>query len=143
MNSLVIENLQALPNRVEQLIEILEPLHNVWAFEAPMGAGKTTIIREICQLKKVVDVVTSPTFSIINEYSTEMGQTLYHFDFYRLNSVNEALAIGVPDYFDSSNLCLIEWPSVITPILPQNYLQINIIVNDDESRLIRWAIVKE
>ena len=142
MNSLLIENLKVLPERIEQLIKLLKPLHHVWAFEAPMGAGKTTMIREICQQKKVVDVVTSPTFSIINEYSTESGEIVYHFDFYRLNSVNEALSIGVPDYFDSQNLCLIEWPSVISPILPPDYLQITIQVNDDDSRLVSWTIVK-
>ena len=142
MNSLLIENLGLLPQRIEQLIQFLEPLHHVWAFDAPMGAGKTTIIREICRQKKVVDVVTSPTFSIINEYSTETGEVLYHFDFYRLNSVNEALSIGVPDYFDSANLCLIEWPSVISPLLPPNYLQITITVNNDDSRLISWTIVQ-
>ena len=141
MQSIKIENLEALPLRIEQLIKTLTPLHNVWAFDAPMGAGKTTIIREICHQLEVTDTVTSPTFSIINEYATKKGTTIFHFDFYRLNSVNEALSIGVPEYFDTDNLCLIEWPTVVEPILPLNFLRIRIDVADDNSRLVSWEIV--
>jgi tRNA threonylcarbamoyladenosine biosynthesis protein TsaE len=113
----------------------------VWAFDAPMGAGKTTIIKEICRQKNVGDTVTSPTFSIINEYGTGTGETIYHFDFYRLNNVNEALSIGVPDYFDSGNLCLIEWPMVVAPLLPEKYLRITINILGEDSREIEWEEV--
>jgi tRNA threonylcarbamoyladenosine biosynthesis protein TsaE len=141
MTRIVIESLEVLPRRVKQLIAELTPLHNVWAFDAPMGAGKTTIIREICKQKKVLDTVTSPTFSIINEYNTLDDNTIYHFDFYRLNSVNEALSIGVSDYFETGNLCLIEWPTVVTPILPDNYVRITIDILDEHSRSVSWEMV--
>jgi tRNA threonylcarbamoyladenosine biosynthesis protein TsaE len=142
MSRIVIESLEVLPRRVEQLIAELTPLNNVWAFDAPMGAGKTTIIREICKQKKVLDTVTSPTFSIINEYNTLDDNTIYHFDFYRLNSVNEALSIGVSDYFETGNLCLIEWPTVVTPILPDNYVRITIDILDEHSRTMSWEMAK-
>ncbi len=141
MSKIIVENLDLLPQRVAQLIAELTPLHCVWAFDAPMGAGKTTIIKEICRQKSVRDTVTSPTFSIINEYGTDSGETIYHFDFYRLNNVNEAFSIGVPDYFDSGNLCLIEWPMVVAPLLPEKYLRITINILSEDSREIEWEEV--
>ncbi len=132
MSEIIIENLKVLPVRVEQLINELKPHSNIWAFDAPMGAGKTTIIREICAQLQVTDNVTSPTFSIINEYKTKEGRYIYHFDFYRLNKLEEAITIGVQEYFESENLCLIEWPDIILPILPESYnlIKINALIND-------------
>ena len=132
MSEIIIENLKVLPVLVEQLINELKPHSNIWAFDAPMGAGKTTIIREICAQLQVTDNVTSPTFSIINEYKTKEGRYIYHFDFYRLNKLEEAITIGVQEYFESENLCLIEWPDIILPILPERYnlIKINALIND-------------
>jgi len=98
--------------------------YKIWLFEGEMGAGKTTLIKELCRVLKVTDVVTSPTFSLVNEYFTEQGETIYHFDFYRITKEEEALNIGVEEYLYSGNLCLIEWPSRIPSLIPAKHLKI-------------------
>ncbi len=122
-----------IPNYVEdELEEIARKLVSnfsrlkVWCFDADMGAGKTTLIKHICKHLGVEEGMSSPTFSIVNEYRTNGGDEIYHFDFYRLKGLGEAMDIGIEDYFFSSNLCLIEWPTVIEPLLPDEYLQISI-----------------
>ena len=130
-----------IPNYIEtelqeiarKLISNFQPL-NVWCFYAEMGSGKTTLIKKICEEKGVADDMSSPTFSIVNEYETESGETIYHFDCYRLESVEEALNIGMEEYLDSGNLCLIEWPEIIEPLLPDQYLEINIKLVGDNAR---------
>lgn len=139
--SIIIENLDQLPEKVKKLIDVLRPTNNIWAFDAPMGAGKTTIIREICSQLGVTDTVTSPTFSIINEYASTLERSIYHFDFYRINNINEAFSIGIPDYFDSGYLCLIEWPMIVEPLLPQQYIKIRIDVEQNHSRIIKWEFI--
>jgi tRNA threonylcarbamoyladenosine biosynthesis protein TsaE len=89
----------------------------LWLFEGAMGAGKTTLIRAVCELLGVRDAVQSPTFSIVNEYVTSQ-KTIYHFDCYRLKDEVEALDIGLEEYLDSGNLCMIEWPNKIAGLLP-------------------------
>lgn len=106
----------------------------VWCFDAEMGAGKTTLIKRICKQLGVMDDMTSPTFSIVNEYQTTSGNDVYHFDFYRLNNLDEAYDIGVEDYLFSGNPCLLEWPEIIEPLLPDEYLKINIKLVDDYTR---------
>src|SRR5688572_16993670 len=88
-------------------------------FEGPMGAGKTTLIKEFCRQMGVQENVSSPTFALVNEYETEIGKLIYHFDFYRISDEREALNIGALEYFDSGNICLIEWPSLIPNLLPE------------------------
>ncbi|TPE40022.1 tRNA (adenosine(37)-N6)-threonylcarbamoyltransferase complex ATPase subunit type 1 TsaE [Pontibacter mangrovi] len=95
-------------------------------FEGPMGAGKTTLIKELCRQLGVLENVSSPTFALVNEYEGEKGKLIYHFDFYRINHEREALDIGAPEYFESGNLCLIEWPSMIPSLLPERYLLVEI-----------------
>ncbi|WP_421762770.1 tRNA (adenosine(37)-N6)-threonylcarbamoyltransferase complex ATPase subunit type 1 TsaE [Ekhidna sp.] len=106
----------------------------VWCFDAEMGAGKTTLTKQICRELGVGDEMSSPTFSIVNEYQTESGQEIYHFDFYRLKDMEEAMDIGVEDYLFSGNLCLLEWPAIIEPLLPDEYLQISIKLVGDNTR---------
>ncbi len=139
MNSIEISSVDKIPEVVDYLIENVLPQRKVWAFDAPMGGGKTTIIREICRQLKTIDTVTSPTFSIINEYRTTSGETIFHFDFYRLNNISEAFSIGIPDYFDSGSLCLIEWPKIVESLLPQEYGVISIQILDAERRLVSWT----
>ena len=91
-----------------------------------MGAGKTTLSKALGKALKVVDEVQSPTFSIVNEYMTDTGETVYHFDFYRLESEEEAEAIGVEEYFYSGNYCLLEWPQKVASLLPEEFLRIDI-----------------
>lgn len=113
--------------------------HTIIAFYAPMGAGKTTFTTALChRLGVSEDAVSSPTFSIVNEYRTSGGDSIYHFDFYRITRVEEAFDIGLYDYLDSGSLCLIEWPENIEQILPEETLKVTITVLPDESRVISW-----
>jgi tRNA threonylcarbamoyladenosine biosynthesis protein TsaE len=102
-----------------------------------MGAGKTTLSKALCSSLKVIDIVQSPTFSLVNEYETESGKTVYHFDFYRITKAEEALNIGIEEYFYSGNQCLIEWPENISELIPDEYLKIEIEVEQNESRTIK------
>lgn len=99
-------------------------------FYGEMGAGKTTLISEICRQFGVSDSVTSPTFAIVNEYLTGSRKTIYHFDFYRLKSVGEAFDMGAEEYFDSGNICFIEWPENVSAILPEHYVRVEICLHD-------------
>ena len=109
------------------------------AFYAPMGAGKTTFTTAICrELGVRGDAVSSPTFAIVNEYRTARGESVYHFDFYRITREAEALDIGLYDYLDSGALCLMEWPGNIAPLLPEETLEVSIEVADDGSRILSW-----
>ena len=95
-------------------------------FEGPMGAGKTTLIKELCRQLGVQENVSSPTFALVNEYEAANGKLIYHFDFYRINEEREALDIGALEYFDSGKMCLIEWPSLIPNLLPEHYLLVQL-----------------
>lgn len=113
--------------------------NRIIAFYAPMGAGKTTFTTAVCRRLGVRDdAVSSPTFAIVNEYRTSSGEPLYHFDFYRITKIAEALDIGFYDYIDSGFLCIIEWPENIEEILPEETLRVSIAVNPDESRTLSW-----
>lgn len=113
--------------------------HSLIAFYAPMGAGKTTFTTAICrQLGISGDAVSSPTFAIVNEYRTEAGESVFHFDFYRLAKSAEALDIGLYDYLDSGCLCLMEWPENVDELLPDDTLRVSIQVADDGARTVSW-----
>ena len=104
-----------------------------------MGAGKTTFITALCKALGVKDVVNSPTFTIVNEYRTSTGRSVYHFDFYRLNKISEAQDIGFEEYlYETDGLCVIEWPEVVEELLPDETLRIHITVNPDESRTLSF-----
>ncbi len=102
--------------------------YKIWIFDGEMGAGKTTLIKSICKNLGVIDEVSSPTFSIVNEYKMVDGKTVYHFDFYRIKSIEEVYDMGVEDYFSSGNICLIEWPEKIREIL-ENEIALQIFIN--------------
>jgi tRNA threonylcarbamoyladenosine biosynthesis protein TsaE len=109
------------------------------AFYAPMGAGKTTFTTAVCKVLGVQeDAVSSPTFAIVNEYRTADGNPLFHFDFYRIERLEEALDIGLYDYLDSGCLCLMEWPENIEDLLPEETLKVTMNVNPDGSRTLSW-----
>ncbi len=109
---------------------------SIWIFEGEMAAGKTTLIKQLCANLEVTDKVTSPTFSLVNEYKTTDGDTIYHFDFYRIKHETEALDIGADEYFYSGNLCFIEWPSKIPSLLPKKRAEIVIEVLDLNKRKV-------
>ena len=114
--------------------------HNLIAFYAPMGAGKTTFTTAIChELGVRDDAVSSPTCAIVNEYRAANGESVFHFDFYRIEKESEALDIGLYDYLDSGCLCLMEWPENIEGLLPEETLKVTISVMEDGSRLLRWS----
>ena len=99
-----------------------------------MGAGKTTFIAAVCKALGIEEPVNSPTFAIVNEYVADNGETVYHFDCYRLNTLRDALNIGIEEYFASDNICFIEWAENIEELLPVDTVRVNIVVEDDGSR---------
>ena len=106
----------------------------VFAFYGQMGAGKTTFIAAVCKVLGIEEPVNSPTFAIVNEYVADNGETVYHFDCYRLNTLRDALNIGIEEYFASGNICFIEWAENIEELLPVDTVRVNIVVEDDGSR---------
>ena len=114
---------------------------SVWLFAGAMGAGKTTLIKAICRVLGVVSIVQSPTFSLVNEYTTHEGHSVYHFDCYRLRNEAEALDIGIEEYLDSGDYCFIEWPERIQSLWPASYCQVNISAESDGSRRVESKIV--
>ena len=108
----------------------------VFAFYGKMGAGKTTFIKALCEVLGVEDVITSPTFAIINEYTDGEENPIYHFDFYRIKKLEEVYDMGYEDYFYSGDLCLLEWPELIEEILPDNVIKVTIAEQADGTRKI-------
>lgn len=123
-------SLPDLPSAAKKICEALKG-KTIVAFYGEMGAGKTTLIKEICKELGSSDNVTSPTFSLMNEYRTLSGKKIYHFDFYRIKSLAEVYDMGYEDFFFSGNLCFIEWPEKIKQLLPENCLTINITVENN------------
>ena len=126
-----------LPKVAEQVLNSLGD-KKVVVFRGDLGAGKTTLIKNICNLLQLKDEISSPTFSIVNEYLGFDGDIVYHFDFYRLKEEEEALDLGCDDYFYSGNLCLIEWPERVENLLPENRVEVEIeIVGEGRSFTIK------
>jgi tRNA threonylcarbamoyladenosine biosynthesis protein TsaE len=112
--------------------------HKVFAFHGSMGAGKTTFTKAICEELGVEDVITSPTFAIINEYSGRDG-TIFHFDFYRIKKLEEVYDMGYEDYFYSGALCFIEWPELVEDVLPDDAVKVTITENSDGTRTVSFG----
>ncbi|WP_246012773.1 tRNA (adenosine(37)-N6)-threonylcarbamoyltransferase complex ATPase subunit type 1 TsaE [Albibacterium bauzanense] len=134
MKEIILNQLNQLPQVATQLLELAGE-KKVFLFEAPMGAGKTTIIKALCKELGVEDPITSPTFSIVNEYIGKDGP-IYHFDFYRLKDEQEAYDLGYEEYFYSGNYCFVEWPQKINSLLPDDAFLIQIEVVD-QTRLLK------
>ncbi len=124
-NRFIAASTSDLPDLGKKLLEKF-PESRVFAFYAPMGVGKTTFIRALCYGLGSTDNVSSPTFAIINEYQTESGNSIFHFDFYRIKKVWEAMDIGSEEYFYSGNYCFIEWPELIEELLPEDAVKVTI-----------------
>lgn len=135
-------------NGVEELSKVSDLLmswrdkSNIIAFYGNMGAGKTTLVKNLCSRLGVQDEVNSPTFALVNEYQTEDFDSVFHFDFYRIKSLEEVFDIGYEDYFYGGSLCLLEWPELIDPIMPEHFIKVEIKLGDtDDSRVIRCSVV--
>lgn len=127
--------LQDLPSIAKEIIATVS--NKTLLFYGEMGVGKTTLIKEICLQLGVLDNISSPTFSLVNEYQTAKNESIYHFDFYRITDETEALDIGIDDYFYNGNWCLIEWPQNIKNLLPLDAVEIHLSLNDDDKRIIQ------
>jgi tRNA threonylcarbamoyladenosine biosynthesis protein TsaE len=112
------------------------PAGKIIAFYGAMGAGKTTIIKSICTILGATDTVTSPTFTLVNEYKTATGKSIYHIDFYRIKKAEEIFDFGIEEYFDSGSWCFIEWPELINDFLPPETINVRITVGENEERIL-------
>ena len=130
-----INDLEHIREAARQFIDAMGD-QQVYAFYGHMGAGKTTFIKAICEELGVDDVVTSPTFAIVNEYTAADSTPIYHFDFYRIKKLEEVYDLGYEDYFYSGSFCFIEWPELIEELLPEDAVKVNITEQEDGSRLI-------
>ena len=134
--TITINNISELPSAASQLLDSLNG-EKVIAFYGEMGSGKTTFIKTICESLGVNDSISSPTFSIVNEYLSDKGEKIYHFDFYRIKSESEAYDMGYEDYFFSKAYCFIEWPDKIAELLPPTYKKVTITLQG-EQRVINF-----
>lgn len=142
--TILVPTLADLPAAATQLhTAIAEAGCQVVALEGEMGAGKTTLIRALAQNLGVRDDVSSPTFALVNEYRDGRNKPVYHFDFYRIDSVDEAIRIGAAEYLDSGYLCLVEWPARVAELLPEPRLEVRLQVQEDESRIIEIKMINE
>jgi tRNA threonylcarbamoyladenosine biosynthesis protein TsaE len=110
--------------------------NKIFAFYGTMGSGKTTIIKAICQVLGAVDIVSSPTFTLVNEYRTYKGDTIYHIDFYRIKKQEEVFDFGIEEYLSGDSYCFMEWPELIEEILPPGTVSVRITVDDDDQRTL-------
>lgn len=128
----------SLKNLSEIATEVIASAENkILLFYGEMGVGKTTLIKEICKQLEVLDTISSPTFSLVNEYRSEKNIKVYHFDFYRINDEEEALDMGIEEYFDNNAWCLIEWPENIKNLLPLDAVEIHLNLLEDNQRNIQ------
>ena len=132
---IIINNLENIREAARAFIDAIGD-HKVFAFYGSRGAGKTTFVKAICEELGVEDVIPSPTFAIINEYSSREG-VIYHFDFYRIKKLEEVYDMGYEDYFYSGALCFIEWPELIEEVLPEDAVKVSIRENADGSRTVQ------
>lgn len=136
---LKVSGLDELPKAAAQILK-QAGRHRIFLLYGEMGAGKTTLIKSLCNLLEVEDTVSSPTFSIVNEYSGNKG-TVYHFDFYRIKTESEALDLGYEDYFYSGNYCFIEWPEKIPNLLPDDFVELKLLQTSENERVIKVKVL--
>ncbi|MBE6336298.1 MAG: tRNA (adenosine(37)-N6)-threonylcarbamoyltransferase complex ATPase subunit type 1 TsaE [Lentimicrobiaceae bacterium] len=135
-------------NNIEDLSQVSDLLiewrdkSNIIALYGTMGAGKTTLIKNLCKKLGVQDEVNSPTFALVNEYQTDTLDSIFHFDFYRIKSLEEVFDIGYEDYFYGGSLCLLEWPELIDPLMPEHFIKVEITLGEtDTSRRIKCSLL--
>ena len=133
---IIIKDIESIGTAARQFVNEIGS-HKVFAFYGTMGAGKTTFIKAVCEVLGVKDVITSPTFAIVNEYESDNGP-IFHFDFYRIKKLEEVYDMGYEDYFYSGSLCLIEWPELIEELLPEDAVKVSITEQEDGSRKVEF-----
>lgn len=133
-------NIESLDKIHEAAKEFIANMGNntIFAFYGKMGAGKTTFIKAVCEEFGVDDVITSPTFAIVNEYTDKNDDPIYHFDFYRIKKIDEVYDMGFDDYVYSGHLCFMEWPELVEDILPEETVKVTITANENGSRTIEF-----
>jgi tRNA threonylcarbamoyladenosine biosynthesis protein TsaE len=136
---MIIYDIAAIDTIAEKIISAVKH-KRVWCFYGEMGAGKTTLIKQICEKLGVTSDMTSPSFGIINEYKTNKNDTIFHFDFYRIKNESEALDLGIYEYLDSGKYCFLEWPENIDSLLDDDYLKIYIKLVDETKRQITLIV---
>lgn len=132
---IIIRDIESIGEAAKQFIDNIGD-NRIFAFYGHMGAGKTTFVKAICEALGVEDVITSPTFAIVNEYTSGEGDPIYHFDFYRIKKLEEFYDMGGEDYFYSGNLCFIEWPELIEEVLPEEAVKVTICEQPDGTRKV-------
>ena len=132
-----IDNLENIHLAAKEFVANMDT-SKVFAFYGKMGAGKTTFIKAVCEYLGVEDVITSPTFAIVNEYRANNGEPIYHFDFYRIKKLEEVYDMGYEDYFYSGAPCFIEWPELIEELLPEDAVKVTIAEQEDGSRSVSF-----
>ena len=136
MKTITIQSLETIREAAREFVSQIGD-RRVFAFYGKMGAGKTTFVKAICEELGVEDVITSPTFAIVNEYEVKLkSQSIFHFDFYRIKKLEEVYDMGYEDYFYSGALCFIEWPELIEEVLPEDAVKVSITEKEDGSRAI-------
>jgi len=133
MKSIRIDSLAELPDVADALLEALDG-RTIVALRGGMGAGKTTLVAALMERLGSADSVTSPTFALVNVYRTDRDEPVYHFDFYRIERLEEAFDLGYEEYFDSGALCLVEWPEKIEPLLPEGVMNVHIEIDSEQGR---------
>ena len=135
MKEIIIKSLDEIAEAAKQFIGMIGE-RKVFVFYGQMGAGKTTFIRAVCEALGVTDVINSPTFAIVNEYNTGDGKQIFHFDFYRINKIEEAYDFGYEDHFYSGELCFVEWPEKVSQLIPEDAVEVHITEQEDGSRKV-------
>lgn len=135
MENIVIKDLKHLGEAARKLLSLGND-RKLYAFYGAMGSGKTTLIKALCSELKVIDTVTSPTFTLVNEYRTTEGDPVYHIDFYRIRKKEEVFDFGIEEYLSEGYFCFMEWPELVGDIIPPETIRIKITVEDDESRIL-------
>jgi tRNA threonylcarbamoyladenosine biosynthesis protein TsaE len=137
MKTISIKSLDTLDQAADTFLEAIGG-KNIIAFSGEMGAGKTTLIQALCKSLGVRSEVNSPTFSLVNQYFTEDGQSIFHFDLYRIEDPSELFDMGYEEYFFSGDLCFIEWPEKASHLIPEEALRVKIQVKADQSRELQF-----
>lgn len=136
---ILIKDKKHLPSVAKQLLKYTGD-KKIFAFYGSMGAGKTTIIKALCEVLNAADIVSSPTFTLVNEYRTSAGESIYHIDFYRIKKQEEVFDFGVEEYLTGDSYCFMEWPELIEELLPAETVKIRITVDDLEQRTLSISL---